>query len=85
VRVGAAGEDAVRDVFPSSFRQAVSAAGEADGEEAVVASEASAAVVVVAASEALVAVAVLGAAVAAPAGKKGQDRRMTKQALSRTR
>jgi hypothetical protein len=84
VRVGAAGEDAVRDVFPSSFRQAVSAAGEADGEEAVVASEASAAVVV-AASEALVAVAVLGAAVAAPAGKKGQDRRMTKQALSRTR
>jgi hypothetical protein len=56
--------------------------GVADGEEAVVASAAAA---VVAASVDLVAVAVLGAAVAAPAGKEGRDRRMTKQALSRIR
>ena len=80
----AAAEDAVRDVFPSSFRLAVSAVGVADGEEEAVALAASAAAVV-AASVALAAVAVLGAAVAAPAGKEGRDRRMTKQALSRTR
>jgi hypothetical protein len=58
--------------------------GVADGAAAAVASEVSAAAVV-AASVVLVAVAVLGAAVAAPAGNEGRDRRMTKQALSRTR
>ena len=81
----AAGEDAVRDVFPSSFRPAVSAVGVADGEEAVVGLGALAEAAVVAASADLVAEADLGAAVAAPAGKEGRDRRMTKQALSSTR
>ena len=42
-------------------------------------------VVVVAASAVLAVVAVLGAAVAARAGRKARDRRMTKQARSRTR
>ena len=81
----AAGEDAVRDVFPSSFRLAASAVGVADGAAAAVALAASAEAVVVAASVVSVAVAVLGAAVAAPAGEDGRDRRMTKQALSRIR
>ena len=58
--------------------------GAADGAEAAVDLVVSVAAVV-AASVDLVAVAVLGAAVAAPAGKEGRDRRMTKQALSRTR
>src|SRR5712672_2411996 len=83
-RVGAAAEeDAVRDASLSSFRPAASAVGVVDGEAAAVASEDSAEAVV-AASVVLVAVAVLGAAVAAPVGKEGRDRRMTKQALSRT-
>jgi hypothetical protein len=45
----------------------------------------SAVVVVVAVSAALVVVAVSAAAVAALAGRGARDRRMTKQALSRTR
>jgi hypothetical protein len=61
------------------------AVGVADGEAAVVALVDSAEAAVVAASVGLVAVADLGAAVAAPAGEEGRDRRMTKQALSRTR
>jgi hypothetical protein len=61
------------------------AVGVVDGAEAAVALAVSEAVAVEAASVDLVAVAVLGAAVAAPAGEEGRDRRMTKQALSRTR
>jgi hypothetical protein len=58
--------------------------GEGDGAEVVAVSVALVAVVV-AASVALVAVADSEAAVAARAGEKGRDRRMTKQASSRTR
>jgi len=78
------GEDAVRGAFRSSSRRAGLVVVEGDGAEVAAVSVASG-VVVVAASAALVAVVDLEAAVAARAGETARDRRMTKQASSRTR
>ena len=77
------GEDAARVAFRSSSPQAGLVVGEEDGAE--VAGVLAAFVVAVVASAALVAVVDLEAAVAARAGEMASDRRMTKQARSRTR